>query len=170
MTSLTGLDRFYYWYFVIHIPITVIIDSTLVIPSQWQLPVQKLVVSTHIQQNNDFMLEILPFWLKVFGAFELFVQLPIFVVSIVKYHQKSLTVLPILIVYGFNAFLTTLVCLVYVALEGPNQGLSPFEVGKLQLIYLPYLIIPFIMLIDGFNRTTALIESYQVYKLEKKDL
>lgn len=170
MTELTKLDRFYYWYFVIHIPITVLIDSTLVIPPEWQFDLQKLVVNLHIQQNNDFMLEILPFWLKVFGAFELLVQLPIFVISIVKYHQKSLTILPILIVYGFNAFLTTLVCLVYVQLEGGNQGLTSVEIGKLQLIYLPYLIIPLVMLVDGFCRTTKVIKHYEVYKLEQKNL
>lgn len=154
------LDRVYWWYFVAHVPITVLIDSTIVIPKDYQLAVQKWILNFHLAANKDFLLEVLPLWLRVFGLFELVVQLPMFVIGAYKLQRHDPSVWPLLIVYGFNASFTTLVCLVYAWYEGPAYGLSDPDIYKLIAVYLPYFVLPLIMLVDGYSRVVkALIKT-----------
>lgn len=63
--------------------------------------------------------------------------------------------------YGFNAFLTTLVCLVYIEAEGVSNGLSNNEVVSLSGMYTPYLLIPLVMMIDCGVRLMSYISEAQ---------
>ncbi|CAK7902862.1 hypothetical protein CAAN1_07S04742 [[Candida] anglica] len=146
------LDWFYFWYFVIHVPITVLIDSCLIVPPSWQFNIQKTLVQFHIATNNDFLLDTLPLWLQVFGFVELVFQLPLFVYGAFKLYNNDITIYPWLVIYGFNASFTTLVCLVYVLAEGESHGLLSGQVWGLFGLYVPYFIIPLVMLIDSMNR------------------
>lgn len=152
MTLSRKIDWFYFWYFVIHVPITVLIDSCLIIPKDWQFPIQKTLVLFHIAANNDFLLDTLPLWLQVFGLVELVFQLPLFIYAAFKLYHNAKSIYPWLIIYGFNASFTTLVCLVYVIAEGEAHGLTPTEVYGLFGLYLPYFLIPLFMLIDSMKR------------------
>ncbi|CAH2355388.1 uncharacterized membrane protein [[Candida] railenensis] len=146
------LDWFYFWYFVVHIPVTLLIDSCLIVPATWQFNIQKTLVSFHIATNKDFLLDTLPLWLKVFGFIELTFQLPLFFFAAIKLYHNSSSVYPWLVVYGFNASFTTLVCLVHVLVEGNSHGLQDAEVYGLFGLYVPYFIIPLVMLIDSMKR------------------
>lgn len=150
-------DTFYYWYFLIHIPITVIIDSCLVIPKENRHWLQQLVFDFHVLTNKDFLLEKPALWLQVFGWFELVVQLPIFLIAPIALARHSSKIYVVMAIYGFNAFLTTLVCLAYVLDKGEAHGLTVEETWNLFALYVPYLVIPLAMMLDCGWRVTKLL-------------
>lgn len=142
----------------------------MIIPKEYQLGIQKFILDYHISLNKDFLLVQLPLWLKVFANFEMFIQLPIFFIGSYKLKQKSLTVYPILMIYGFNAFFTTLVCLIYVWYDGVDNGLSDIDIYKLIAVYLPYLFIPLVMLLDCGIKVTRLLKSVEANQNSKKNI
>lgn len=150
-------DTFYFWYFVIHVPVTLLVDATMVIPKEWQLSVQKQLVGFHIAANKDFLLEKMPLWLEISGMFEVFVQLPIFVVAAVALRRQWRPIYLIMTIYGFNAFFTTLLCLAHIVQDGPAAGLTHNECINLFALYVPYFAIPLYMLVDCGFRTAGLM-------------
>lgn len=162
------LDRIYLWYFIVHIPITILIDSCLVIPRESLLDVQRSIIDFHITTNKDFLLEERPLWLQVFGFFEMAWQLPFFFYAIRSIRHQDVRSYPFMIVYGLNAFLTSLVCFVYVIVEGPSHFLTIEEVSRLASLYVPYLILPFVLMVDYIRRSVLLSEQY-IYS-DKKTL
>ena len=157
------LDNFYFMYMVFHVPITIFVDSSLVIPPQYQLEITKSLLATHLDANKDFLLVQLPLWLKVFGAFELAFQLPLFFYcAYAIWRQTSKSYYVWMTVYGFNAMLTTLVCMVYVWVDGEVNNLTLAEVYQLEVVYSPYLVIPLIMMVDHAWRITKLLGKVKV--------
>lgn len=75
-----------------------------------------------------------------------------------------------MIIYGFNASFTTFVCLVVTYFEGNSHNLSNKEVYNLIAIYIPYLLIPLVILVDYSVRTTKLLnESDKRIKVKKNE-
>ena len=149
------LNTFLFYYYLIHIPITILIDASVIIPTKYHTTLTTHLLQFHISQNNDILLLHPQTWFKAFIAIECVVQLPLFFYFVTKHLRSKLDVRYYLwsVIYGFNASFTTLVCLVYISIDGRVvYGLSGVEVVKLWGIYLPYLIIPSIILINGFNQ------------------
>lgn len=167
--SMNNRDSFYFSYFLLHIPITILIDSCLVLPSSQRLGIQNTLVDFHIQTNKDFLLANPPLWLKIFGAFEILFQLPFFFVGAWALWKRWAPVYVGITVYGFNAFLTTLVCLAYVQAEGVSNGLTSDEVLALGGLYTPYLVIPLVMMIDCGVRLMRLIRELQGAREEAEE-
>lgn len=147
-------DFFYMWYFLSHILITVFIDSGILIPEDYQLSLQKALVQLHIEVNKDFLLAQLPLWLKIFGIFELTIQLPFFICAPLLLIKRKKSLYPFMVLYGFNASFTTLVCLCHIFLESEQNGLSSWDSWKLSALYMPYLLIPFFIMVDYIIRIT----------------
>ncbi|GME81699.1 unnamed protein product [Ambrosiozyma monospora] len=225
-------DTFYFWFFLLHIPTTILIDSSFLIPSSFKhhhlnissylnidsnpsiitvtsaiessltnfLNFQNNILKFHIDQNHDFMALKPPFWLKVFVFFELAFQLPLFFILVFDYlsggngngngngsgktntnkananskgrdttedqdktsaSQTTLTTSNskfsakwwlLIFTYGLNASFTTVVCLIYVFLEGESNGLQSNEIYQLLGVYCPYLLIPGMIAIDYYRR------------------
>ena len=159
-------DAFYLCYFVVHIPITVLIDSCLVVPSEYRHWVQEAMVNLHIRLNKDFLLQDPPLWLQVFGLFELLFQLPLFFVAAYKLYYSHRRVHVLTALYGFNASFTTLVCLAYVLSTSRDHGLTDAEKWNLFFLYLPYLVIPAFMMVDSSYRLSLWIR--RLHKLEAR--
>ncbi|SCV00999.1 LAMI_0G08680g1_1 [Lachancea mirantina] len=156
-------EKFYFYYFLVHIPITTFIDASVVLPGNLQF--SKDLVAWHIKNNNDFLLYEKPLWLKAFVLVELLFQLPGFFWFVIKFKEvwrlrnhdsketKALlkstenTLTKWLHVYGWNASATTFICLITVWLRGyyPFGDFLPMpHKAKFKLIslYIPYLLIP----------------------------
>lgn len=153
------IDTFYFWYFVVHIPITILIDLCLVVPPASRHWVQQLAVKFHIDSNKDFLLQAPPLWLQYFGAFEMFFQLPLFFIAAYGLYKRLRKVLVVLIVYGFNAAFTTGACLTYVVSRAEEHGLSAAEKWKLFGLYVPYLLIPAFMMVECSARVMSMIDA-----------
>ena len=158
--TICGIDKFYIAYFLIHIPITLIIDSCIIIPEEQRFQFQKQFLEFHISSNKDFLLVSLPLWLKVFGLFELFVQLPFFAIGAYMLMKQIKQVYPCMLIYGFNASFTTLVCLVHILCDYERFGLTTSESYKLAALYIPYLVIPLVMLVDYSIRINKSITTH----------
>lgn len=63
----------------------------------------------------------------------------------------------VMTVYGFNAFLTTLVCLAYVLSKGEAHGLSVEDTWNLFALYVPYFVIPLFMMLDCGTRVMGML-------------
>lgn len=165
----TKTDTFYFLYFLLHIPITVLVDSALAIPHGHQLSLQKSLIGIQVEQNKDFLLANPPSWLVVFGWIELVVQLPFFVIGSValyksEYDTRSMEVLtnnnlqgstkvyPYLVAYGLEASITTACCLVAIWVQGHEHGLNHIDIISLIGIYLPTFLIPFYMTNEVLSR------------------
>ncbi|KTB22267.1 putative membrane protein [Nakaseomyces glabratus] len=127
-------ENFYYYYCLVHIPITVLVDSSVAVPDKWVL--LPGLVQWHIRQNNDFLLYEKPMWLQLFVWWELVFQLPLFFYFAHQFKKiwalrskdtknakaerastkKSLYLW--LRVYGLNAALTTWICIVVILYRG----------------------------------------------------
>lgn len=154
-----GERKFYYYYFLLHIPITLLIDSSVVVPPEYH-PASKLV-EWHIAQNNDFLLWEKPNWLYWFVVIELVVQLPLFAKFALALRpsqatnsqekdekvEKESKLNRWLRIYGLNASFTTLICMITIWQRGyrpffPTQPLQIDEKIQLLLVYLPTFLIP----------------------------
>lgn len=139
-------------YCLVHIPITLLVDSCLCVP-EWLRPgFQQAVVEFHVTSNHDFLLRAPPTWLVVFGALELLFQLPFFFFAAYGFLvalRPPRSLARWVAVYGFNAALTTFVCLVEILVHGGDHGLTPVQVWLLAGVYLPTFLIPLVLFIDG---------------------
>lgn len=148
-------QQFYLWYFIVHIPITVFIDSSVVIPPKWQLGAAQRVVNDHIAKQHDFLLSEKPEWLYWFVLLELVMQLPLFGYFVGKlWNLNQLQVntdtklKTWLRIYGWNASLTTLVCIIvifqrgYIPYDVLRTSLTMTQKCQLASVYLPTFLIP----------------------------
>lgn len=154
-----SLDYTYFVYFLIHTPITVLMDATFVIPTHLQLPLQRTLAEFHISTNKDYLAQAPPAWMQAFVAWELVFQLPFFLVAAYNFlhnarkgYSRNLYVWFLL--YGFNAGFTSLICVVEILANGSANGLSLKETITLALVYLPTTIVPFVMMADFMSRIT----------------
>lgn len=137
-------------------------DSTFVIPIDYQLNLQKTVSNFHISTNKDYLAVAPPIWLQAFVVWELVFQLPFFIYAVYDYlhnaqrgYSKSLWCLFLL--YGFNAGFTSLICVVEILFNGEGNGLNAPEVVNLAMVYLPTTIIPLVMMVDFIRRINGLL-------------
>lgn len=77
--SKMGRDTFYAVYFLLHIPIALLIDCAVVIPPAFRLPLQHTLLTFHATANKDFLVLLAPLWLKAAVFIEIVFQLPLFV-------------------------------------------------------------------------------------------
>lgn len=154
-------DKFYTAFFLIHIPVTILIDSCLVLPPHMRWPIQEAILNYHIAQNKDFLLIHSPLWLSAAGAIELVFQLPFFFVGAYSLLYSAYQYYPLIFAYGVNAALTTLFCLVEIAAYNNQHAdvvgffVESADKWKLASVYLPTFIIPFAMCIDFYQRMSA---------------
>jgi hypothetical protein len=150
-------DKIYFYYFLIHTPITILVDATFAIPIEYQISIQRKLHEFHVTTNKDFLGENSPLWMKIFVIWELIFQLPFFIYGVYDYlknNQKhySIHTWPMFLLYGFNAGFTTLICLIYVLLDGDQHGLNTSEWLNLLGLYTPTMILPFFMMYDFWIR------------------
>lgn len=89
-TKETKADTFYFVYCLLHVPITVLIDSSLAIPREYQPQMQQMIIKFHVSTNKDFLLQSPPVWLVVFGWIELVFQLPFFFIAAYALYKRML--------------------------------------------------------------------------------
>ncbi|VEU23783.1 DEKNAAC105048 [Brettanomyces naardenensis] len=147
------VDTAYFFYFLIHTPLTLLIDDTFLIPAKYQLPIQRTLYEYQVVHNKDFLASELPLWMQYFVAVELVFQLPVFLISIGNYLKNgskrlSTWLYPFILMYAFNAAFTSFQCLVYIYIQGPSYGLSSDETYTLLGLYTPTFVIPMLMIID----------------------
>lgn len=164
-------DSVYFYYFLVHTPITVLMDATFVIPTEYQLPIQRKLSLFHINQNKDFLAVESPLWMKIFVTWELIFQLPFFIYAAINYLQNgrvkySEKLWPMFLVYGFNTGFTSFLCIIYVLAESGQHGLTVGETANLLGLYTPTMVLPFYMMYDFWVRIVAHLQTSESIKKE----
>ncbi|SMN20045.1 similar to Saccharomyces cerevisiae YLR050C Putative protein of unknown function [Maudiozyma saulgeensis] len=160
--SSPGEQLFYTLYFIIHIPLTIFIDSTICFSPMTET--LNRMIEWHISENNDFLLLEKPSWFFWMVVVELIFQLPAFFYFIKNMNvfsngnddsnkkikadklNKRKIVAKLLKLYGLNASLTSLFCIWVIYQRGyyPGNGLPLNSMDKFKLIayYTPTFLIP----------------------------
>lgn len=155
-------QHFYTAYFLVHIPLTIFIDSTICLPPMTDG--LKAMIEWHVAENNDFLLLEKPAWFFWMVVVELLFQLPAFPYFIARMSLfrgdapgtskeekaaragKRGTLRTLLRLYGLNASLTSLFCIYVIYERGyyPATGapLSAVDCAKLIAYYTPTFLIP----------------------------
>lgn len=146
------MDKFYIAYFLLHVVITLAIDSTIALPRDWVFAFQRQLGDFHIAKNHDLLVASKPTWLKTFVWVEILLQTPFFVWASYDLWKKNKRVYPAVLAYGVEASTTTLACVAEVAVL---PQLTTAERLNLVAIYLPTLLIPLYMAYDFFMRIST---------------
>ena len=135
----------YIAYFVTHIPITILIDLQGLFSTSYP-QILSSILDWYIISFKDPLMRETPTWFRSFLLCELCVQLPFFPVAIYGLiYQKNWIRIP-LIIYGTHTATTVFPILSEICLSG---ALRQAEKITLSLIYLPYFLIPLLLVISG---------------------
>ncbi|KAK9470268.1 transmembrane protein 6/97 [Dipodascopsis tothii] len=160
------VDRFYFAYFILHVFITIVIDSGVVVPAQYRPRFQQNLLDIQILKNRDPLLADVPPWFYLFVWIEVLVQLPFFVYGAWAMYTNYKRAYSLMLVYGVNGSLTTLACMYEI------WSHKTLEMGfklNLEWMYLPTFLIPLVMVFDMYFRLSTII-SQNLDMTVKKDL
>ncbi|KAG8820147.1 hypothetical protein FRC19_009102 [Serendipita sp. 401] len=181
------LDMIYYWFFAIHLVLSLAIDLLPVYPAQFQTwPILKqvfaffkAVVDDYTKKTNDpFMLATWGLvqrpwefhFMNVFMWMEVPIQIPGCIIGMYALQKEKKALYPVLLAYTSAALVTT-TTVIFVAFAAPSahdKTLDPVskfyamtEEGRWSIIYptIPYLVIPAIMWVDMMVRITSLVKA-----------
>ncbi|KAL5015692.1 hypothetical protein ScPMuIL_005281 [Solemya velum] len=151
------LDILFSFYFVIHIPACVLIDSQAILP-RWLYPSQLVRLNEwYTTTFKDTMMIDPPMWFRSFCLCEVLFQFPYFFVAASAFWRGAAASKWIRIpnlVYSSHVATTVVAIVAHIMFEdfsgykhpGPE---TPQERLTLIGIYLPFLVIPFLMLLDA---------------------
>ncbi|CAE6474849.1 unnamed protein product [Rhizoctonia solani] len=179
------LDLLYLAYFAIHIPPTVLMDLQAVLPRDLFPSVLQQLPQFYLNMSGDPLIAgamglhgvTTQFtWFYTFLVIEELFQLPLFILGIYLLRQNSPYTPILLTVYGSHVTTTMAPVLATLlatprAIPGVVQKVNDFsslnssQLSMLLSSYIPFLIIPLVMAIDGTTRMVHLINRIQ--KLEK---
>ncbi|XP_022344651.2 sigma intracellular receptor 2-like [Crassostrea virginica] len=151
------IDYIFLFYFVSHIPITVLFDSQVIFPS-WIYPKMLLdVKDNYCEHFKDVLMADPPPWFKSFCWCELLLQFPFFFVAtyaLWKGVQNCRWIRVPFIVYSTHVATTTVAICYHILMERfdhpKNRGPDSLkERVSLLAIYAPYLVIPILLLLDS---------------------
>lgn len=126
------------FYFVSHIPITILLDLQIVFGHLYPPQLQALE-AWYVTTFNDYLLGLKPIWLQSFIYCEAFAQLPFFFVATYGLVYKKNWIRIPSIVYGAHVATTVVPILAETLLSKTN---TDSEKLVLTCFYAPYLIIP----------------------------
>eukprot|EP00640_Fibrocapsa_japonica_P007561 CAMPEP_0113934658 /NCGR_PEP_ID=MMETSP1339-20121228/1951_1 /TAXON_ID=94617 /ORGANISM="Fibrocapsa japonica" /LENGTH=146 /DNA_ID=CAMNT_0000936543 /DNA_START=147 /DNA_END=587 /DNA_ORIENTATION=- /assembly_acc=CAM_ASM_000762 len=127
-----------------HIPTTVLIDGQAVFKS-WYPAFLKDVLQWHIDANGDFLMNSPPLWFKCVIWGELIFQLPFFFVASVAFVKGWNSIRIPCMVYSSHVITTMIPILGVILFDDTHKEMNQNR-GQLFFVYLPYLIIPAVML------------------------
>ncbi|GLC33961.1 hypothetical protein PLESTB_000822900 [Pleodorina starrii] len=144
MGALTSvLDALFLAYLISHIPITILVDSQIVVPAQYYPGWAKDLLQWHIKTNEDHLISTNPLWYSSMVFCECVLQLPFFFIAAYAFIKRRNWIRIPGIIYGAHV-VTTMVPILTEILFSPAAG--PKRVS-LALIYLPYLIVPLLLVV-----------------------
>ncbi|KAI9311653.1 transmembrane protein 6/97 [Dichotomocladium elegans] len=159
------LDLLYFGYFASHIPVTLLVDLQSLYPKDWIPQVLQDVLAWYLALYKDPILAPpTPFlWFQSFVLCEALLQLPFFFVACYGLSKNSSSIRLPMIVYGAHVATTVIPCIAETVF---NQHFELTQMERLTLcgFYLPYFIIPCIMMIDSYRRVSKALMAKKTSK------
>ncbi|KAI8985112.1 transmembrane protein 6/97 [Pilobolus umbonatus] len=159
------LDLIFVIYFITHIPPTLLLDFQALYPSDWVPQSIKDLLSLYIQTYRDPLVgsPVTLYWFKSFIICEALFQFPFFIIAsiyLIKDNRDCYDT-DISPVYGSHVATTVIASLAEVMFND-KYGLTVNEQYVLCGFYIPYLIIPILMVIDSSYRINRLIVNNKI--------
>ncbi|KAH9053113.1 transmembrane protein 6/97 [Lactarius vividus] len=167
-TPLTSrpIDLFYFIFFVVHIPATLLIDFQAVWPKHLTPESLQLLPPWYVGMSGDFLvggsMGILGngtglAWFKSFLYLEALFQLPVFVIGAYGLWKDSRAIYGLLVLYGASTSTTTYACIAAI-LEAPTTSaatiaqnvvsVTPAQRSMLLFSHAPFFVIPLVLAVD----------------------
>ncbi|ORZ23233.1 transmembrane protein 6/97 [Absidia repens] len=161
------LDLVYFIYFVTHIPVTFLIDFQVFYPASIVPQVLKDALAMFVNDFKDPLMGADPphYWFLSFVYCELFFQFIFFFVACHGLWKDSTRCRIGLCIYASHVATTVNASLFEVFLN-PAYALTSTERYTLASFYLPYLILPLIMLVDSYFRLSKALSHTQSKKVD----
>ncbi|CAH1232884.1 TMEM97 [Branchiostoma lanceolatum] len=146
------LEWVFFLYFASHIPITILFDSQALLPKELYPQALKDVMANYAHGAKDALMADPPMWFKSFCWCEMTLQLPFFFVAAYAFFQGKCRWIRLpVIIYSTHTATTLIPILAQVFFndfsDSPVPGPTTFEERMtLATIYMPYLVIPLLML------------------------
>ncbi|RMD40621.1 hypothetical protein DV735_g4513, partial [Chaetothyriales sp. CBS 134920] len=130
------LDNLYFVFFLIHIPVMLLIDLVPFYPSALVPAISQTIRKFYIETYRDRFFVAPPNWFRVYLGLEGVYHLPI-TIWMLRALPNNHPMLPLqLLIFGLETSLTTLTCLVEML---SWEGYTSEEVTRLAMLYGPYL-------------------------------
>ncbi|GIK03891.1 hypothetical protein Aspvir_007966 [Aspergillus viridinutans] len=142
-------DLFYLIFFIIHIPIVVLVDAVTFLPTALQTNFGLKTHADYLATYQDKLPEETAPWFCVFVFMELYYQVPLAIWAIVALIRDNPMVPVHLLVFGGHIFLTTLTCLVEM---WSWEDRTFAQKRTLTMMYGPYFALGAFMALDMFFR------------------
>ncbi|KAI0709661.1 transmembrane protein 6/97 [Cerioporus squamosus] len=160
-------DLAYFFFFLIHIPTTLLVDAQPLYP-QWLSSIISGLPKYYVDMSNDPLLgSALGYygearrqaynWFRWYLIMEVVFQLPVFLIALRGLWRGTTSIYLLLLIYGASTATTTLACIADV-LATPVTP-TPTRTPTLLLLssYIPFFIAPFIIAIDMAFRLHKLV-------------
>ncbi|RSH95337.1 hypothetical protein EHS25_000424 [Saitozyma podzolica] len=159
------LEQVWFWFFVIHIPITLTLDiQSLYPPSllagtpfpafmRWYINFSRDPILLGAMSSNPAW-----DWLKCFLKMEAFVQLPSFFIGAYGLYKNDKRVYPLILAYGASTATTLVPTLNALLTDKSTPPLSTMELANLLGSYIPFLLFPLGMALDMGVKLIKLVQ------------
>ncbi|KAJ1926702.1 Transmembrane protein 97 [Tieghemiomyces parasiticus] len=154
------LDLAFFIYFVVHIPTTIFIDSQILLPSAYVPAALNGLIRFWIDLSGDPFIQLdglglVPgnVWFQTFVACELLIQLPFFFYAAFGLYRDAPGVRLPLGLYGAHVATTVLPILTSVWFGEPQLGGD--QRLLLTAVYVPYFVVPLLMVAQALYRATC---------------
>lgn len=168
-------DLLYVGFFLIHAISTLVIDIQPLLPDALRIGLFKSLLDFYLRQTNDPLMTGARLhdpdylWFRWFLLHEVIFFTPCFVLGIRGLLKGTTTIYPLLLAYGAAASTTTATCVVVLVFGHPKVPLNHTQLSLLLSSYIPFFVIPAIILVDMYNRVHRLINP-RTQKSPKKKL
>ncbi|KAI0046729.1 hypothetical protein FA95DRAFT_1493602 [Auriscalpium vulgare] len=169
-------DLFYFVFFLIHIPATLLIDCQALYPPAYVPDVIRALPAWYVAMSGDPLvggaMGLLPVperelvWFKTFLCLEAVFQLPTFFIGARGLWRGSRGIYPLLIIYGASTATTTLACLAVVmytptttsaTIASRTISITLEQRIMLLMSYVPFFLIPLYMAVEVGMRVRSLL-------------
>ncbi|KAI0257101.1 transmembrane protein 6/97 [Lactifluus subvellereus] len=188
--SLTSrpMDLFYFIFFLMHIPTTLLVDCQAIWPKQLVPEFVQAIIPWYVRMSGDPLIggamgllanESELAWFKSFVYLEALFQLPVFVLGARGLWLDSQEIYGLLVLYGASTCTTTLACVVTI-LNTPTTSaatiaqkiISITSEQRVMLLssYIPFFLIPLYLAIDMALRLQKLASAgFRTLESSKQD-
>ncbi|CAD6885123.1 unnamed protein product [Tilletia laevis] len=155
------LDLFYVVFLSFHLLASLLVDGQTFYPSSWVPAALVKVKADYLRDSNDpliknaLSLKYVWFWTAM--VLEFVIQVPAFALGAWALVRDDKRFYPLLIAYSSCAAVTTLQCLLTVLLGSERKALSDDNLRTILGSYVPFFLIPTVMLVDFTYRATSII-------------
>eukprot|EP00123_Amoebidium_parasiticum_P006081 comp17136_c0_seq1/m.15928 comp17136_c0_seq1/g.15928 ORF comp17136_c0_seq1/g.15928 comp17136_c0_seq1/m.15928 type:complete len:156 (-) comp17136_c0_seq1:53-520(-) len=139
-----GLDTLFLGYFLVHLPVSLLIDAQAVLPAGWHPQVAVDLVDYYVREFRDPYMRAPPVWFQSFVWCELTLQLALQLAAIYGLLKRRSWVGTVCVVYGTHVATTVLPI---VADTACRRDRTTNEKAVLLGFYVPYLLLPVAMVL-----------------------